>query len=84
MSRVSVPAIYDGKEIRLLQAAPVRGPYHVLVTFLEPACEQEGAPTRVPARFWDSFGAWRDDRPIETTLHEIHRARRSKTEPPAL
>jgi hypothetical protein len=31
-----VPAIYDGQHIRLLEAAPVREPYRVLVTFLEP------------------------------------------------
>lgn len=82
MSPVSVPAIYDGEKIRLLEAAPVEGPYRVLVTFVEPAREQ-GAP-RDPSRFWDSFGAWRDDRPVEDTLRDIHGARQSRAEPPAL
>ncbi len=82
MSPVSIPAIYDGEQIRLLETAPVEGPYHVLVTFIEPAREQE-APG-VPARFWDSFGAWRDDRPVEETLRDVHQARRSRTVPPAL
>jgi len=80
---VSVPAVYDGKQIRLLEMAPVEGPYRVLVTFLAPAGE------RVPPRqdltpFWHSFGAWQDDRPVEETLRDIRDARRSKTEPPPL
>ncbi len=79
MSLVSVPAIYDGKEIRLLETAPVGEPYRVLVTFLEPASERGAS-----ARFWGSFGAWRDERPAEDTLHDVHSARRSRTEPPAL
>ena len=79
MSLVSVPAIYDGKQIRLLEIAPVRVPYRVLVTFVEPA-----RPTRDLTRFWASLGAWQDDRPVKDTLRDIHQARRSKVEPPAL
>lgn len=82
MSLVSVPAIYDGEKIRLLEAAPVEGPYRVLVTFMEPAREQD-AP-RDSARFWNSSGAWQDDRPVEDTLRDIHEARRSRVEPPTL
>ncbi len=37
MPLVSVPAIFDGQQVRLLETAPVRGPYRVLVTFVEPA-----------------------------------------------
>lgn len=83
MSLVSVPAVYDGRQIRLLEKAPVLGPYRVLVTFIEPAGEPV-PPTRDLASFWGSFGAWRDDRPVEETLRDIHEARRSKKEPPVL
>jgi hypothetical protein len=82
MPLVSVPAIYDGEHIRLLESAPVQGPYRVLVTFVEPAREQE--PSRDLTPFWASFGAWQDDRPVEATLQDIHQARRSRTDPPAL
>ena len=71
MPLVSVPAVYDGKEIRLLEVAPVKGPYRVLVTFVEPA-NDEAAMLKNSARFWDSFGAWKDDRPVEETLRDIH------------
>jgi hypothetical protein len=37
MPLVSVPGVYDGKEIRLLEPSPVQGRYRVLVTFVEPA-----------------------------------------------
>ena len=85
MPLVSVPAVYDGKQIRLLETVPVQGPYRVLVTFVEPAPEEEGGtPPRDVARFWASFGAWQDDRPVESTLQDIHKARRSKMEPPVL
>ena len=79
MPLVSVPAIYDGKQIRLLEGSPVQGPYRVLVTFIEPE-----HMTRDLTRFWASFGAWQDHRPIEDTLRDIHAARQSKAEPPAL
>ena len=83
MSLVSVPAIYDGKQIRLLENVPVVGPYRVLVTFLEPA--SEGVRTTADmARFWASFGAWQDSRPLEDTLRDMRTARHSKTEPPTL
>jgi hypothetical protein len=83
MPLVSVPALYDGNSITLLETPPSRKPYRVLVTFVEPA---EAAETRArsAARFLNSFGAWRDDRPVEATLADIHEARRSRTEPPAL
>jgi hypothetical protein len=81
MSLASVPAIYDGENIRLLEKTPADEPYRVLVTFLEPVREQE---PDVRARFLRSFGAWRDDRPIKGTLRDIHEARRSKAEPLAL
>ena len=86
MPLVSVPAIYDGKQIRLLEMAPVKIPYRVLVTFVEPARgrnEQEVSP-RDLTRFWASFGAWQDERPVEKTLQDIHGARHSRMEAPAL
>ncbi len=82
MPLVSVPAVYDGKDVRLLEEAPVEGAYHVLVTFVEPAAGNERPGDT--ARFWDSFGAWQDDRPIEATLRDIHEARLSRREAPAL
>lgn len=83
MPLVSVSAVYDGEEVRLLEKAPVKGSYRVLVTFVEPATEGEPAK-RDLSRFWASFGAWREDRPITETLRDIHEARSSKTEAPAL
>ena len=83
MPLVSVPAVYDGKRIKLLEKVPVKEPYHVLVTFVEPTHEKEERRRELD-RFWASFGAWRDDRPAEATLRDIHEARRSKTEVPVL
>jgi hypothetical protein len=83
MPLVSVPAVYDGHHIALLETPPSREPYRVLVTFIEPA-DAAKIGARDMARFWGSFGAWRDDRPVEATLADIHDSRRSRTEPPAL
>jgi hypothetical protein len=83
MPLVSVPAVYDGKEIRLLEPAPVQGYYRVLVTFVEPACD-DNTPSADRSRFWRSLGAWQDDRPVEATLEDILRARRPRAEPPTL
>ena len=80
---VSVPAMYDGEHIALLGAPPSREPYRVLVTFVEPVSDV-GAPRLDLARFWASFGAWRDDRPTGEILADIDDARRSRPEPPAL
>ena len=83
MPLVSVPAIYDGQQVKLLEKAPVESPYRVVVTFLGPITEDSEA-ARDQSRFWASFGAWQDSRPIEETLRDIHSARQSKIEPPAL
>ena len=80
MPLVSVPAVYDGKEVRLLERAPVQGQYRVLVTFVESVHDE--ALDR--SRFLRSLGAWQDDRPVEETLRDILQARRSRTDPPAL
>jgi hypothetical protein len=80
MPSLSVAAVYDGTTIKLLEDAPVQGPYKVVVTFVEPADD----PTATLDRFWDSFGAWQDDEPLEATLARLREDRRSKGEPPAL
>ena len=69
MPLVSVPAVYDGRTITLLEAPPSREPYRVLVTFVERADEAD-ARDRPALGFAASFGAWRDDRPVEATLAE--------------
>ena len=76
MPLISVPAVYDGTNIALLEKPPSRKPYRVLVTFVEPV---DAADMRAhnTARFLGSFDAWRDDRPLEATLAVIHEARRS-------
>lgn len=83
MPLVSVPAVYDGERVRLLEEAPVEGAYRVLVTFVEPSPEGERSG-HDESRFWNSFGAWRDERPVEETLRDIHESRTSRTEAPAL
>jgi hypothetical protein len=75
MPLVSVPAVYDGKEVRLLEPSPVQGRYRVLVTFVEPARDEE-VPSEDRSRFWRSLGAWYDDRPVEATLSESPGRRR--------
>jgi hypothetical protein len=83
MPLISVPAMYDGKEIRLLEPSPVQGRYRVLVTFVEPARDENAQPSD-RARFWRSLGAWQDDRPVEATLEDILKTRRSRAIPPTL
>ena len=83
MSLISVPAVYDGKDIRLLEKAPVTKPYRVLVTFIEPATTTAATSPDLD-RFRASLGAWQDARPTEDTLRDIHAARRSRAEPPLL
>ena len=83
MSKVSVSAIYDGRQVQLLEPAPVHQPYRVLVTFLEPDGEN-GVPRIGTEAWWESVGTWEDDRPVEATLNDIYGARQSRAEPPAL
>ena len=83
MPLISVPAVYDGNNIAFLEKPPSRTPYRVLVTFVEPV-DAADIRDHNTARLLRSFGAWRDDRPIEATLADIHETRRSRTEPPAL
>ena len=64
MPLVSVPAIYDGEDVQLLETAPVKGAYRVLVTFIEPTTEPVEEPQDF-SRFWSSFGAWQDDEDSE-------------------
>ena len=66
MSLMSVPAIYDGKTIRLLESISIKSPYRVVVTFLEPIRDQ--ATPRNLDRFWASFGTWKSDESAEETV----------------
>lgn len=66
MSLISVPAVYDGEVIRLLETPPMTGPHRVIVTFIDVAADT--------SRFWDSLGALQDERPIEDTLRDLARA----------
>jgi len=77
MSLVSVPAIYDGKNIRLLESVSVKSPYRVMVTFLEPI-RDEADKLRRSERFWASFGSWESDETAEETVKKIYGDRRSQ------
>jgi hypothetical protein len=81
MPLISVPAVYDGKTIRLLEAVPFQEPYRVMVTFVEPVTAAPDDPDR--SAFWASFGAWHET-PGEPALETLVAERRSKPEPPAL
>jgi hypothetical protein len=83
MSLVSVPAVYDGNEVRLLESISLEGPYRVVVTFLEPLPGAEAAPDD-EAGFWASFGAWVDERSPDELARDIRAARQSRAEPPGL
>jgi hypothetical protein len=83
MALISIPAVYDGRAVILLETPPSREPYRVLVTFVEPADAAELAAS-ARARFLASFGAWQDERPVEATLGDIREGRASRAEPPAL
>ncbi|MBI4790426.1 MAG: hypothetical protein HY782_25630 [Chloroflexi bacterium] len=78
MPLVSVPAVYDGQQVRLLEAAPVREPYRVLVTFVEPT----GAPTHTENRsvnLRSLKGVWRG---VDLSLAEIQVAEYKMPEGP--
>ncbi|MBI4739617.1 hypothetical protein HY772_08835 [Candidatus Woesearchaeota archaeon] len=79
MSLVSVPAIYDGKNIRLLESVSVKSPYRVVVTFLEPI-RDEADKLRRSERFWASFGSWDSDETAEETVKKMYGDRRPQAE----
>ena len=83
MPLASVPGLHHGNSIGSLETPRSRKPYLVLVAFVEPV-DAADVRERSVARFLRSFGAWRDDRPVEATLADIHESRRSRTQPPAL
>ncbi len=80
MVMISVEALFDGKNVHLLAEPPVNGRYRVLVTFVSPAQDREHELVDILA----SFGAWQDDRPIESSLADIYGSRKSRQEPPDL
>ncbi len=77
MPLISIPAVYDGRAIILLETPPSRESYRVLVTFVEPAGAAE-VDAFARERFLSSFGAWQDERPIDATLADIRQGRRSQ------
>lgn len=82
MTYITVPAIFDGKNIRLLEEPPVNKPYRVMVTFLSPN-EIDTAEAKME-RFKASFGAWDDDRSIKETINDIYESRQSRPKPPSI
>jgi hypothetical protein len=83
MPLVSVPAVFDGERVHLLEQPPVSGSYRVVVTFVEPVNGTATAATDRD-RFLASFGAWQDDETTENTVQRLQEARRSRPTPPAL
>jgi len=90
MAFTSIPAIYDGKTIKLLEDAPIHEPCRVLVTFIgsENINGANGSVDEAAADTWSdflaTFGTWQDSLPVEETLSDIHEGRRSKSEPVSL
>ena len=76
MSIISIPAVFDGNQVKLLEPAPVQQPYRVLVTFLAPDADAE--PPIGSEAWWAKVGTWEDARPIEATLEDIYGSRRSR------
>lgn len=90
MAFTSIPAIYDGKTIKLLEDAPVHEPCRVLVTFIgsKGANVNNGRVNNNSEDSWSdflaTFGTWEDSRSTEEIVDDIHNARRSKSEPISL
>ncbi|NCP16290.1 hypothetical protein GW866_04515 [bacterium] len=82
MPHVTVPAIFDGKNVSLLEDSPVNEPYRVMVTFIKPE-PNELMKTQME-RFQASFGAWQDDRSVKKTINDIYETRTSRTKPPSI
>jgi hypothetical protein len=76
MVMISVKAVYDGEEVRLLEKPPISGRYRVVVTFVEPEGEQEEDKDQLLY----TFGAWQDHRSAEETIkfmrHELQEQNR--------
>ena len=85
MALVSVEAIYEDGQIRLLKRHRFMA-YRILITFVEPVMKEDEEERRARriAEFQKTFGSWQDDRPVEEMLREIYETRRSKLEPPRL
>lgn len=90
MAFTSIPAIYDGKTIKLLEDAPSHEPCRVLVTFIgsKSANVNNGRVNNNSEDSWSdflaTFGTWEDSRSTEEIVDDIHNARRSKSEPISL
>lgn len=80
MPLISIPAVFDGTSIRLLEAAPFHEPYRVMVVFVEPVASPNAAGA--DATFESSFGAWQQDADEDELIAVIRADRRSRSEPP--
>ncbi len=80
MTMLSVPALYDGQNIQLLEKPPLMGEYEVIVTFVRPHTAADNAWQA----FMASFGGWQDDRAPEDHVAALYADRRSRPAPPAL
>lgn len=69
MPMVSVRAVYDRGQVKLLEKPPVQDRYEVLVTFLAP---ESAAPAESPRTFQDLKGIWSG---IDISLEDIEAAR---------
>ena len=79
-----IEVIYENGIFRALRPIDLAEGTRLEMTMIKIiASEREVAPSNLD-RFWSSFGAWQDSRPVEAILGDIHQARRSKSEPPAL
>ena len=83
MPIITLPAIYDGERVRLLENPPDHRRYRVVVTFLEPEENPESHPADTE-RFLASFGAWQDERSAKEIVEDLRSARQSRPEPPCL
>ena len=72
MPLLSSPAIYDGKELRLLESVPCSEPYRVVATFVAPVTAGKTDEPEL-SRCWASFGAWQDETPAETIIETIYK-----------
>jgi hypothetical protein len=79
---VSIPAVFDGTTIRLLEAPPFDTPYRVMVVFVEPVSEELASNDVDP--FMASFGAWQSEPDEDDLLTVIRSGRRSSHDPPRL
>ena len=82
MPHITVAALFDGEKLHLLEDPPVKEPYRVMVTFINP--EPKKLTKTQMERFRASFGAWKDKRSIKETINDIYSSRTSRNKPPTI